>query len=156
MIQTASPAIGAATRTTSSSANGSTNTSASAPPAMAPSVPAMNCAGDVVSTRRSTTPSARFEEPAEEPAGHVAEQAAEHPAQPVGRRAQVASGPEARRGAEHHDEQAYSLDEHGSLVDTIRAAHEGSASGSRRSPSARRGLPPVLISGRERIVPMRT
>ena len=54
-----------------------------------------------------------IEEPAEEPAGHVAEQAAEHPAQPVAGRAEAAGGPEARRGAQHHDEQAYSLDEHG-------------------------------------------
>ena len=97
------------------------------------------------------------EEPAEESAGHVAEQAAEHPAQPVGRRAEAAGGPEARRGAQHHDEQAYSLDEHGSLVDTVGPGRQsGRASRSLSiGPVLGRDLIGHSTSGRERIVPMR-
>ena len=56
-----------------------------------------------------------FEEPAEDAAGQVADEAAEHPADPgelgaVGR--EVLAEHEAGRGEQHHGEQSRDLDEH--------------------------------------------
>ena len=59
------------------------------------------------------------------------------------------------RGAEHHDEQANSLDEHGSLVDTIGPLQQGSLQTAGRTVRSRPRADRRLDSGRERIVPMR-
>ena len=57
--------------------------------------------------------SAPVDEPAEEAARYVAEETPQDPAEALGLQAEAVDGPESRGGAEHHDEQPNSLDEHG-------------------------------------------
>ena len=123
-------------------------------------LPVMNWAGDLVSTRRSTSPSARSISRPKNPPATYPYEAAQHAAQPVGRHSEPPGGPEAHGGAEHHDAEVDSSTNIVSLVDADRPPEFPRAPGRGTQPASGRPQPVGgshrrLTSGRERIVPMR-